>query len=520
MTMQAQESAGARARLVLFALWLAVTIPLVLTHVFWRDEVRAMSFAVQGSTVIDMFRGVRGDGHPLLWYLLLRGGHAIMGNVALPVVAFAIASASMALLLWRSPFGPLTLVLVVFSHFAAWEYVVMARNYGISMLLMFAFAAAYPRLRDRGIWLVVPLALLAETNVHSVILAGGLFGVWLTDVFPGKERIGQWFARRVLPAGLCMAAAVMMCILTVWPTFNDAAMNQEPITASRLLVAAVLPAVGFAPEFPFLAIVPVSLVLVGATLVLLGRPFYILAALGALSAMSLLFVLTYGAGDRHRELWIVYLIALYWMRLDRDREDGDQIRARRANAIGHAAFTVLLAVHVAKFGMTAALQWQAPYSRSQDLAQLLITAPNLHGAIAISDPDYAVEALPYYAPDTPIWRLRQGGFSAINHFTSHGAKLDLSLHDITQTARLLSACNERPVAILLQRPPVPGQPAKFASGYNWTTRYSLPDISEFLSATEMVKQFASAVTDESFAAYRLRETAKPSASACRGYRLP
>ncbi|KFD25823.1 hypothetical protein [Sphingobium yanoikuyae] len=521
MTAHQQKPADARIRVILFALWLAVTIPLVLAHVFWRDEVRALSLSLQGNTLSEMFKALRGDGHPILWYLLLRAGHAVMGSMVLPVAAFAIGLTSMALLLWRSPFTSLTLALVVFSHFAAWEYVVMARNYGISMLLMFAFAAAYPRWRDRGIWLVLPLTLLAETNVHSAILAGGLLGVWLTDVFPGKDRIGQWLVRRVLPASLCMLIAVLICFLTVWPTFNDAAVNQTPVTGTRLFLAAIVPGIGFASTLPILPMVAMSLTLAGATLILHGRPFHILAAWIALGAMSLLFTVMYGASDRHRELWIVYLITLFWMRLDRDREEGRQIYPNRIKAVGQAAFTVLLAVYVAKFGITAASQLQAPSSRSYDLAQLIASSADLNRAIAISDPDYALEALPYYSPSTPIWRIRQGGFSTINHFTSHDAKLDLKLHDITQTARLLSACNSRPVLVILQRSPVPGQPAEFTSGYNWTTRYSLLDIAEFLKETEKLKQFGAVTTDESFTVYRLKakEVERVSVSACRDYRL-
>ncbi|KAK0348951.1 hypothetical protein LTR94_035103, partial [Friedmanniomyces endolithicus] len=89
------------------------------------------------------------------------------------------------------------------------------------------------------------------------------------------------------------------------------------------------------------------------------------------------------------------------------------------------------------------------------------------------------------------------------------------------TARLLSACNSRPVLVILQRSPVPGQPAEFTSGYNWTTRYSLLDIAEFLKETEKLKQFGAVTTDESFTVYRLKakEVERVSVSACRNYRL-
>ncbi|WP_426266984.1 hypothetical protein [Sphingomonas sp. LHG3443-2] len=48
-------------------------------HVVWRDEARAYAFATGGADVAEMWRALRGEGHPPLWYLILRGGHALFG---------------------------------------------------------------------------------------------------------------------------------------------------------------------------------------------------------------------------------------------------------------------------------------------------------------------------------------------------------------------------------------------------------------------------------------------------------
>src|SRR5881227_1871597 len=64
-----------RYRLILFLAWLVLVSWLLSGHVFWRDEVRAFSLALSGSNVIEMLRNVHGEGHPALWYLILRGAH-------------------------------------------------------------------------------------------------------------------------------------------------------------------------------------------------------------------------------------------------------------------------------------------------------------------------------------------------------------------------------------------------------------------------------------------------------------
>src|SRR3984957_19600020 len=73
-TLDSSRSAEAKSpdwtRILLFGLWLAAVGALAWRHVIWRDEARALSFAIQGGDWIAMLRGLHGAGHPALWYLL------------------------------------------------------------------------------------------------------------------------------------------------------------------------------------------------------------------------------------------------------------------------------------------------------------------------------------------------------------------------------------------------------------------------------------------------------------------
>jgi hypothetical protein len=173
----ADPTSARLVRWAIGALWLAIVVLASVHHVFWRDEVHALSLALalEGDGLAGMVRSVHGDGHPLLWYLLLRGAYGVAGvSSVLPVVAVLVSTVAIVLLVWRAPFRWPLVALVALSNFAVWEYSVMARNYGITMLVLFAFAAGYERWRRRG-WVVgLWLLLLANTNVHSVLLAGAL----------------------------------------------------------------------------------------------------------------------------------------------------------------------------------------------------------------------------------------------------------------------------------------------------------------------------------------------------------
>lgn len=511
-------------RAVLLGVWIVLVAYLSIHHVFWRDEVRALSFAIQGDNLAQMFAKVRGDGHPLVWFLILRAGHAVIGAAILPVAAHLIALASVLLLLWRSPFSWPTLALMVVSHVVAWEYAVMARNYGISMLFMFAFAALYPHWRARGLWLCLPLALLANTNAHSAALAWLLFGAWMLDRWQGWSHWRTWLIRLALPGAVLLGLATLVCFLSIWPSINDAATFSRPITLARVARALLLPGAEFTliDDAPLPLALGATALLAACTLVLWGRPHYLLAAIGGLCALSLLFAVVYPASNRHRDLWLVFLIALAWMRMDDDTPAG----SARLRQIGQWAFHALLAFQAlmtASEVQSALARPEIPRSRARELATLLASRPDLSGAIVIADPDNMIEALPYYAPRTPVWRIRQGGYSAIDIFTSHGAKLNLSLDDILSTARMLHACTGRPVAILMQRPPRPGEDVTVPSVYNWTTLITPTMTRRFSAATQFIARFGPAETDESYAVYRYVPApgaATPDDKACAAMRVP
>src|SRR6476469_5098997 len=152
--------AGRRIRILLLLLWLALALWFCSTHIFWRDEVRAFSLALSGSNYVEMLRNVHGEGHPALWYLILRAAHDIFPyREVLPIAGAVIGIATMVVFALFAPFRTLILAMVMFSFWGAFEYVAVARNYGMSALVMFGIAALYPRIRGT-LWFGVIIALL------------------------------------------------------------------------------------------------------------------------------------------------------------------------------------------------------------------------------------------------------------------------------------------------------------------------------------------------------------------------
>ena len=189
---------------LILATWLALVLFVSSRHEFFRDEIRALSIALEPDSILELPGALRNEGHPVLWYALLRIGYAATGSqgvvLALSVI---IAFAAVLLFLSRAPFPLWQKVLFAFG-IPLWTYSVSSRNYGISMLLFFLFAALYPRRKQHPLLLGLVAAALANTNVHSCILACLLVALWCGDEFE-TLRASPWRQSVLLGGSLGLA---------------------------------------------------------------------------------------------------------------------------------------------------------------------------------------------------------------------------------------------------------------------------------------------------------------------------
>jgi hypothetical protein len=520
------SDADRRRRLLSIVLIWAILVGLLLPHhVFWRDEVRALSLALQGDTVWAMLRGLHGEGHPAVWYLLLRGAHTILPTPAvLPVVAVSVALASALLLAWRSPFSGLVVAALLLGRIGLYEYSVMARNYGISMLLMFVFAALYPRHRDRGIALGLVLLVLANCSVHSALLAGAFALFWLLDILLDPSANRRAALRNFAWNGLIVLAGVVFCAMTIYPPFNDSAQgfvaSGDPL--GRLTTALLLPASSFwelagnglpaaarmmslwPSHYLFASQLVMSAVLFGSTCGLARRPAAMAVALVALLGLSVFFAMVYPGFYRHQGLWLVFLVCMYWI-AGRDDTTGASAAMQRMGSIGMACFAALLALQVA-VGLHKVLPvaiGSEPESRSRELARLIEQSPALRSATIMGDPDYLVEPLAYYLPNR-TYLVREQRFGNFVRFT-RDARLQIYLQDILDEARRVRSITAQPVVILLHERLDPSAPVRaIDSGYNWQLWTSPEQVQAFLSATRRIARLEPVCcNDESYDVYVL-----------------
>jgi len=491
-------------RLIMFLVWLALVAWLVSGHVFWRDEVRAFSLALSGSNVVEMLRNVHGEGHPALWYLILRGAHDLFPyREVLPAAGALIGVSAMAIVAFWSPFRTIIVGLILFSLYSAFDYAVIARNYGISALVMFALAALYQRVRN-SIWFGVILAILCNTNVPSCLLAAAFllfrFVEMVTDDIRPTKRDLLVFGANILLATI----GAFLCFITVYPTFNDEAISPN---LGRLSAATVVSALldqdrsffhlGFGSSSPL----PMDTILLAiACLGLIRRPAALAAGITGLVAFKLFFYFVYFSSYRHEALYLVFLLSLFWM-VAQGAGGGWRRRAWHGPAqfLGTGVLIALLVLQTGRLLNPVHLQIEGiPASRAADLA-LLLKRPELSGAIVMGDPDTMLEPLPYYAGN-PIWFLRQQRFGHVVRLSTK-ARHELGLVDFLADAQRLHQLTGRPVVFLSQIKLQDRREERIEVMFRVATVLRPNEVRRFWSSTRLVARLRPAASDEDYDVY-------------------
>lgn len=179
---------------------------LILLHEPWLDEWQALQLAVQSPTLSDLLDNLRYEGHPPLYYLLLRGAAAI---VPLPWVLVAvqlpIALATQSIILFRSFSDRILRLCFALSAFVLIDYGTIARSLSLGVLLfLVVWASLSPVAQDKprkGRWPWIWLCLLPAVDM--------LFGVLSLFCLVILVREGRWSWRG-------FAAWVIVSLLSAW----------------------------------------------------------------------------------------------------------------------------------------------------------------------------------------------------------------------------------------------------------------------------------------------------------------
>jgi hypothetical protein len=497
---------------IILGVWLSVVVFTATRHEFWRDEVRPLSLARAAVSPLDLYGLTQYDGHPIAWFLLLYIGKSIIDTqLILPITSIAIAFFAVAVFMFFSPFPFLVKSLFIFSALPVYEYSVMAQAYGLSMLLFFISALLYKNREKYPLLLSFALAILANTNVHSALLVCLITALWAYDMF--AERRNAYVQLRgfflYLPF-IIVFIGVFLCIVFTMPRDNTILTHMRHSIGLRELSCSLF-STALSPGQTFSQIVPRNYphlvntaLLYTATLGLLCRSHFFVAALSSQVALGVLFHIVYGGLYRHQGLFLIFLLFLYWVLIESLNHEATTKTKHLLFNIGlYGAMLILILGNVTKAKRVVWADLSRERSSGRAFGEFLNRSEIYRDAIIVPEPDYLLESLPYYAKNM-IYLPREHRFGATVSWTTE-ANYRLSLGELLLTARSLKTRYGQPVLIVLGHWEVDKhKPAEKKYSYNKVFSWNANESADFNESAFLVTEFKSAYTDENYRIYIIK----------------
>src|SRR5512138_361965 len=114
---------------VVFAIVVGATLA---RHEMWHDELNSWDVARDAHSLPGLFANMHFEAHPALWYLCLYlVTRVTVDPRGMQLLHLVIATATAALIAWKSPFTTLERWLLAFGYFFVFEFAVISRGYAL-----------------------------------------------------------------------------------------------------------------------------------------------------------------------------------------------------------------------------------------------------------------------------------------------------------------------------------------------------------------------------------------------------
>lgn len=446
----------------------------IFRHEMWRDEVQAWMIASDSTTLANLFHNLRYDGHPSLWYLLLYAvGRFTQRPEAMQALHWLLSAGAVFILLRYSPFSRLQKVLIAFSYFPLFEYTVISRNYGIGMLMIFAFCALFAGRRRTLLPISIVLLLLANASAYGMMTAMALCATlpvaWLVDRRSGHGwSMPVWnlaLSAAIVIAGLAASLLVMKPApdagqYTVWhfsPEPYRVVQTLAAVGSSFVLVPTVLTSWSSFGDSLRVGLVHAAVggvLLVCLFLTFARRPVALAAySFGSLIYQALIYTKHTGSLRHHGHFMLLFIACLWLSALFPEAPIRWRAAERMSSACSRAAIVLIpltLALQCVIGLAACAVDIARPFSMGKAVAGH-IRAHFPANMPILGDRDTPASVVAAYL-NRPVYYPANGGFRTFVVFNSD-RKLKLDDRELMDAVNRLLLENPEGILVVLDYPP-------------------------------------------------------------------
>jgi hypothetical protein len=389
------------------AFYAAIVIFSAFHHEPWRDEAQSWMLT-RDYGILFMFDSISYNGHPLLWHLILHP-FARLGfpYATMFITHICLAAAAVFLLLKYAPFSRLTKVFFIFSYFMSYEYSVIARNYCISILLLFAIASFYRFRFDRPFTFALLIILLVNSNVHSLFIGSSLIFIYFLELLASRKLDKIKFALLSL-----MSATVLGLVLLFLKEPENTYWGKDYFHPENLLTALnkmLLPFQGIEREAQILIALAVMSLLV---LSLLKKPYVLLCFLLSSSALGYVFIFK-KCNLRHQGLVLILIVFILWISSYYREIDFRLLRRIRNSEMQRALIIIINFCLFVSIGIGARVHYQEylyAFSGAREAADFIRNG-GFENDIIATFPSGKPSGLLPFLPDRKFWYMESRQYS-------------------------------------------------------------------------------------------------------------
>lgn len=403
-----QKYTGNSFSIRVIMVYAALNLFTVLHHEPWLDEAQSWLIA-RDASLPQLLALMNYEGSPALWHLILWPlAQAGLPYVSQALVHWLIATTAVTVFMFRAPLARSTKVLLVFSYYMAYEYSVVARCYGLGILLMFLIAGAYEQRFRRPVRYGLLVLLLSNANVFSLFVASGLVlryayeALWVRHSAPDAKRARAGLSIMVLGAAL----AVLQLIPAADNIHGPLVGQVRPMNIPRAFRSAFFATSGDKKSYEL-----VSAVILGTALLsILRKPGALFVVLWSYLGMCYVFVFRYDTLPRHHGLLLMVLMFGFWIAHHEPDRYWFGLRARLETlyeridfaGLAHAMIRFCLLIGVAFSLKMHYEDIRYPFSHAKAVARFLLDH-DLDRCTLITHNSCAPSAVFPYLPHAKCW---------------------------------------------------------------------------------------------------------------------